>query len=494
MEIETNKDRIVCFETAAPCPQLRPRYYGKVKPAARERSAEEAALIVVPVLHRPATKKSKFKLSSYSKEDFFGSPLLLTLTAAEASTEAGIYRALMVQYARVSKQGVEMMATVTALEAEVAQESPEQSTPDLIPTDAIPAVEPVAADVEPVVDAMVLDETLPTASTSVLPAVDAPDALPSPSVPTPISTAPRKIKPLFKLHVSRTTAASIPLEQNAFSTSTVELEQRATRAVTPDSDIFPSSTQTTLPGSFVTSGSTSEGKRSVDGDAAVEAMTLLAPLSEVEDLLQPLVGTGDFLVAEWDSAALDYFFGSDGKGDQALWDETVKFVDPAVVASHDRKTNKKVITIEDCLHEFTKEERLGEDDTWYCPDCKKHQQATKKVEIWKVPDVLVFALKRFSSSRYSRDKIDDFVDFPIDGFNLESFVEGDKVEKRLALAEALETGAPIVESDSLIYDLYAVDNHYGGLGGGHYTAYAKNHETGKWYDFDDVSSPLYPPR
>lgn len=36
-----------------------------------------------------------------------------------------------------------------------------------------------------------------------------------------------------------------------------------------------------------------------------------------------------------------------------------------------------------------------------------------------------------------------------------------------------------------IYDLYAVSNHYGGLGGGHYTACAKNGE--KWYDFNDSS-------
>ena len=33
------------------------------------------------------------------------------------------------------------------------------------------------------------------------------------------------------------------------------------------------------------------------------------------------------------------------------------------------------------------------------------------------------------------------------------------------------------------YDLYAVSNHYGGLGGGHYTAYAKNGN--KWFEFND---------
>ena len=37
-----------------------------------------------------------------------------------------------------------------------------------------------------------------------------------------------------------------------------------------------------------------------------------------------------------------------------------------------------------------------------------------------------------------------------------------------------------------VYDLIGVVNHYGGLGGGHYTAYCKHEpSSGKWYDFDD---------
>lgn len=43
--------------------------------------------------------------------------------------------------------------------------------------------------------------------------------------------------------------------------------------------------------------------------------------------------------------------------------------------------------------------------------------------------------------------------------------------------------------EKLIYDLFAVDNHYGGLGGGHYTAYAQNFVDGKWYYFDGISPP-----
>jgi ubiquitin C-terminal hydrolase len=158
-------------------------------------------------------------------------------------------------------------------------------------------------------------------------------------------------------------------------------------------------------------------------------------------------------------------------------------VDPSIDAERRRPKGvpKKAITIQDCLTEFTKEERLGENDTWYCSVCKKHQQATKKVELWKVPDILVFAFKRFGSGRYTRDKIDDFVDFPLENFDMEPFVEGAKIERRLSG----QTGEE--DPETLIYDLYAVDNHYGGMGGGHYTAYAKNHENGKWYDYDDVS-------
>lgn len=42
-----------------------------------------------------------------------------------------------------------------------------------------------------------------------------------------------------------------------------------------------------------------------------------------------------------------------------------------------------------------------------------------------------------------------------------------------------------VVEDGCIYDLFAVDNHYGGLGGGHYTSYVKNNIDNRWYYFDD---------
>jgi len=37
----------------------------------------------------------------------------------------------------------------------------------------------------------------------------------------------------------------------------------------------------------------------------------------------------------------------------------------------------------------------GDDDAWYCGNCKKHQRASKKLDIWKLPDTLMVHLKRF---------------------------------------------------------------------------------------------------
>jgi ubiquitin carboxyl-terminal hydrolase 4/11/15 len=43
------------------------------------------------------------------------------------------------------------------------------------------------------------------------------------------------------------------------------------------------------------------------------------------------------------------------------------------------------------------------------------------------------------------------------------------------------------EPNPVYYDLYGVSNHYGSLGGGHYTATCLNHIDNKWYYFNDSS-------
>ncbi|KAI0741559.1 cysteine proteinase [Daedaleopsis nitida] len=201
-----------------------------------------------------------------------------------------------------------------------------------------------------------------------------------------------------------------------------------------------------------------------------------------------LLRRDDTFFIEFDDPVKEYYFGEERKWQYALWDKWEEFVHPELVASRKVSSTQKQkgITLQDCLDEFTREEKLGEDDLWYCPRCKKHQQATKRFDLWKVPDVLVVHLKRFSNSRMLRDKIDTFVDFPIEGLDLTSMIGERLVGKRLQNqgvdVEAL--GLNDLE-EPLVYDLFAVDEHLGGLGGGHYRAYALNHVTGKWYHFDD---------
>ncbi|KAJ6752357.1 hypothetical protein OIU85_002758 [Salix viminalis] len=130
-----------------------------------------------------------------------------------------------------------------------------------------------------------------------------------------------------------------------------------------------------------------------------------------------------------------------------------------------KKTRQEVVSLFSCLEAFLTEEPLGPDDMWYCPSCKEHRQATKKLDLWMLPDVLVFHLKRFSYSRYLKNKLDTFVDFPIHNLDLSKYLKKD--------------------GQSYTYELFAISNHYGGLGGGHYTAFAKLIDENRWYNFDD---------
>jgi hypothetical protein len=132
-----------------------------------------------------------------------------------------------------------------------------------------------------------------------------------------------------------------------------------------------------------------------------------------------------------------------------------------------KKNNNKseIKDLEDCFELFNRPEILSESDAWFCPKCKKHQQASKEFSLWKLPKYLVLQLKRFSTSGMYRNKLSKLIDFPLKGLDLSRFVDGPK------------------ENTSFIYNLFAVSNHSGGLGGGHYVAHALVGDD--WYEFDD---------
>jgi len=200
-----------------------------------------------------------------------------------------------------------------------------------------------------------------------------------------------------------------------------------------------------------------------------------------------LLKEGDTLFCHFDENMRDYFFA--GNKTSELYATWTQFLHPEYEESRkaSEQQSSKGLTLQDCLDEFTKEEKLGEEDLWYCPSCKKHQQATKKFDLWKTPDILVVHLKRFSNSRALRDKIDAHIDFPIKCLDLSPMVGERLVSKRLLDASQDLSGTGLKDPDdgSWTYDLFAVDEHLGGLGGGHYRAYAHHHEKDEWFHFDD---------
>ncbi|XP_035410694.1 ubiquitin carboxyl-terminal hydrolase 8 isoform X2 [Cygnus atratus] len=123
-------------------------------------------------------------------------------------------------------------------------------------------------------------------------------------------------------------------------------------------------------------------------------------------------------------------------------------------------------TLQECLRLFSKEEKLTDNNRFYCSHCKTRRDSLKKIEIWKLPPVLLVHLKRFSYDGRWKQKLQTSVDFPLETLDLSQYVIGPKNTLKR-------------------YNLFSVSNHYGGLDGGHYTAYCKNASKQRWFKFDD---------
>jgi len=124
------------------------------------------------------------------------------------------------------------------------------------------------------------------------------------------------------------------------------------------------------------------------------------------------------------------------------------------------------LQLQDCVKLFTEAEILDPEEAWYCPHCKQSKEATKKLSLCSLPEVLIIQLKRFSFKNYLwRDKIDTFVNFPMTGLDMSEHM----LEK---------------PDKPIWYDLFAVVNHHGSILGGHYTSYVSSSD-GEWRLCDD---------
>jgi ubiquitin carboxyl-terminal hydrolase 4/11/15 len=141
----------------------------------------------------------------------------------------------------------------------------------------------------------------------------------------------------------------------------------------------------------------------------------------------------------------------------------------------------KGVTLDECFETFIQPERLDDSNMWYCSNCKDHVRAMKTMELWRLPNVLVVHLKRFEFRNVlRRDKLETLVDFPLDGLDMSKHCGSYS-------SRSFED-----EHVPATYDLFAVTNHFGRMGFGHYTAFARRwDEEGihneHWALFDDSS-------
>ena len=127
----------------------------------------------------------------------------------------------------------------------------------------------------------------------------------------------------------------------------------------------------------------------------------------------------------------------------------------------------KEINLDDLLDYFCSDEHLEKGNEWKCGNCHKRVNITKKFSIFYVPKLLIICLKRFAKSGYGYGKDDTHINFPIENLDMGKYICGP-------------------DKDHSKYDLFAVSQHYGGCGGGHYTAVCKNID-GNWYSYNDSS-------
>lgn len=125
--------------------------------------------------------------------------------------------------------------------------------------------------------------------------------------------------------------------------------------------------------------------------------------------------------------------------------------------------------VTDALEKYLEEEMLSGNEQWFCEKCDARVSATKKIDLWKLPPVLVLHLKRFE-------------------FN-QSTCTFKKVDPALGGAAELDLSryCSSAQREGAVYDLICVANHSGPFGYGHYTATCRvgDLRTGSWHHFND---------
>ena len=125
-------------------------------------------------------------------------------------------------------------------------------------------------------------------------------------------------------------------------------------------------------------------------------------------------------------------------------------------------------SLKDCFTEYCSIETPDSNNQWKCDSCHQMTQPKKKTNFWKLSDVIVILLKRYTRN-------------------------GTKINKHIDFPEILDMYpySPNYHNQELYYKLSGICIQSGSMNGGHYYAICKNDLDNKWHIYDDnVVSPI----
>ena len=151
----------------------------------------------------------------------------------------------------------------------------------------------------------------------------------------------------------------------------------------------------------------------------------------VEEAVSKNGSFGLILLAETESNIVDYY-------------NTIRTVKSAFNENSDKR-----ISIYDCLDKFLNKEQLNESNLWKCSKCDQQVKAIKSTTLCKLPSILIIHLKRFKENNIKKN---DFIEYPIEVLDMQRYINIEYAK----------------------YSLFAVTEHFGEVGYGHYKAVCKH--------------------
>ncbi|XP_030745241.1 ubiquitin carboxyl-terminal hydrolase 32 isoform X3 [Sitophilus oryzae] len=144
------------------------------------------------------------------------------------------------------------------------------------------------------------------------------------------------------------------------------------------------------------------------------------------------------IAIDWDPTALHLRYQTSR---EKLWQE-----DESVARC--LKLHTEPIDLDYCLRAFTSEERL--EAKYHCSRCNDKQPATKKLQIWRLPPILIVHLKRFDYVNNKWVKTQKAVNFPFKNFDPTAYLASVPQETILRHRQLMEE--KMRKEDEMLHD------------------------------------------